>query len=145
MQRRIYRRTDGRINKKAMNKDAIIEILKKHQHSMAGHNWLIGLDESDFILIADAILALFEQKKSKSVWMTAKEFLFSKYPLVSPDWFNDNELTQEMIKMMEQYLEYAQQPQKVEQEEETGMFMITENGPENIEEEEKPTDDRIHL
>lgn len=34
---------------------------------------------------------------------TAKEFLFSKYPLVSPEWFNDNELTQEMIKMMESY------------------------------------------
>jgi len=89
-------------------REQIIEILKKHQHSMAGHNWLIGLDESDFILIADAILALFEQKKSKSVWMTAKEFLFSKYPLVSLEWFNDNELTQEMIRMMEQYLEYAQ-------------------------------------
>ena len=34
---------------------------------------------------------------------TAKDFLFSKYPLVSPEWFDDNELTKEMIMMMEQY------------------------------------------
>ena len=38
--------------------------------------------------------------------MTAKEFLFSKYPLVSPEWFDDNELTQEMIKMMDEYSSY---------------------------------------
>lgn len=38
--------------------------------------------------------------------MKAKDFLFSKYPLVSPEWFNENELTQEMIKMMEEYLAY---------------------------------------
>lgn len=37
--------------------------------------------------------------------MTAEEFLFSKYPLVSPEWFDDNKLTQEMIKMMEEYAE----------------------------------------
>jgi len=53
-----------------------------------------------------------------------------------------NQIIRKHIEAME---EYRQQPQKVEQEEETGMFMITENGPENIEEEEKPTDDRIHL
>jgi hypothetical protein len=47
-----------------MIREQIIEILKKHQHSMAGHNWLIGLDESDFILIADAILAIYEQSES---------------------------------------------------------------------------------
>lgn len=36
----------------------------------------------------------------------AKEFLFSKYPNVSPEWFDDNELTQEMIKMMEEYHQF---------------------------------------
>ena len=41
-----------------MTKSQIIEILKRHEHEMAGHNWLIGLDESDYILCADAILAL---------------------------------------------------------------------------------------
>ena len=41
-----------------MTKEQIIEILKMHEHEMAGHNWLIGLDESDYILCADAILAL---------------------------------------------------------------------------------------
>lgn len=35
--------------------------------------------------------------------MNAKEYLFSKYPLVSPEWFNDNELTKEMITIMEEY------------------------------------------
>jgi len=39
-------------------REKIIEILKRHEHGMAGHNWLIGLDESDFILCADEILAL---------------------------------------------------------------------------------------
>jgi hypothetical protein len=34
---------------------------------------------------------------------TAKDFLFSKYPNVSPEWFDDNELTQEMLMMMEEY------------------------------------------
>ena len=34
---------------------------------------------------------------------SAEEFLFSKYPLVSKEWFKDNELTQEIISMMEQY------------------------------------------
>ena len=38
--------------------------------------------------------------------MTAREYLFSKYPLVSSQWFDDNELTQEMIKMMDEYFTY---------------------------------------
>lgn len=39
----------------------------------------------------------------KNKKMTAKEYLFSKYPNVSPEWFDEAELTQEMIKMMESY------------------------------------------
>ena len=35
--------------------------------------------------------------------MTAEEFLLSKYTLVSKEWFNDDELTQEMITMMEAF------------------------------------------
>ena len=43
------------------------------------------------------------QMTRKNKKMTAKEYLFSKYPNVSPEWFDENELTQEMIKMMESY------------------------------------------
>jgi len=85
----------------------------------------VRLTGKELFELMEEYLQPLEQSESKTAIMTAKEFLFSKYPLVSPDWFNDNELTQEMIKMMEQYLEYAQQPQKVEQE------------------EEKPTDEEI--
>ena len=57
MQRRIYRRTDGRINKKAMNKeqnrDQIIEILK---YAVIGSESYSKRIEQT----ADAILALFE-------------------------------------------------------------------------------------
>ena len=59
MQRRIYRRTDGRINTKAMKREQIIEILESKRLKSFG-----SITKSDFADIADAILALFEQKES---------------------------------------------------------------------------------
>jgi len=44
------------------DRDKIIEVLKRHCHPMAGHDWLIGIDNSDFEAIADELL---EQPESK--------------------------------------------------------------------------------
>jgi hypothetical protein len=54
---------------------------------------------------------------------TAKEYLLSKYPNISPDWFDDNELTQEMIQMMQEYAEeYHSEKMKEEEIEEKPML-----------------------
>lgn len=45
----------------------------------------------------------------------AEDYLFSKYPLVSPEWFKENELTQEMITMMAEYaIHYHQKKRQQE-------------------------------
>ena len=71
---------------------------------------------------------------------TAEEWLKQSYN----DQFTHANI-KHLAEMCDDYFKYAHQHQKVEQEEDSGMFMITEDGPEKIEEEEKPTDERSIL
>lgn len=57
---------------------------------------------------------------------TAKEYLFSKYPNVSSEWFDDNELMKEMIVMMEEYYKYASQSLPITEKEIENHFLIEE-------------------
>lgn len=55
-----------------------------------------------FLANVDWYLLPIEQEPPKEV-KSAEDFLFSKYPFVSKEWFKDNELHQEQIKLMEEY------------------------------------------
>jgi hypothetical protein len=39
----------------SLTKERIIEVLNNHKHTMAGHDWLIGVSECDFGSIASAL------------------------------------------------------------------------------------------
>lgn len=92
-----------------MKREQIIEILKKHQHSMAGHTWLIGLDESDFILIADDILASHPEQPQEQK-QTEVEILkkVCKYKDDEEFTLHDDITTEEAIEAMELYASQSQ-------------------------------------
>jgi len=67
-----------------------------------------GLIDDSYVAM-DKVNEICDKAEFDKPEMTAKEFLYSKYPLVKPEWFDDNEMAQEMIKMMKEYREYSAQ------------------------------------
>jgi len=90
-----------------MKREQIIEILTNHSdHYGVGFN----VTGNKFATVADAILALLEQKESKGE-KTAEEILAKNY--ISEKDLKGINTWDAIIRVME---EYRQQPQKVEQE-----------------------------